>query len=124
MKSQIGNMLSKGVFTDSHSPWSTPAIILPKRSLDGKHKYRFCVDFRAVNTVTKFDSYPLPEFEESTSTLFGSKYFSVLDCYSGFWQINIKEEHKERSASPSRSGTMILIDCRLNYRRVLQIFKG
>jgi hypothetical protein len=33
--------------------------------------------------------------EETTSTLHGSKYFSVLDCYSGFWQVEIKEEHKE-----------------------------
>ena len=36
-------------------------------------------------------------FEETTSTLFGSRYFSVLDCYSGFWQIYIKEEHKDRT---------------------------
>jgi len=28
--------------------------------------------------------------------MFGSKYFSVLYCYSGFWQVNIKE-HKERT---------------------------
>jgi len=55
------------------------------------------VDFRALNAVTKFDPYPLPVFEESTSTLFGSKYFTVLDCYSGFWQVNIKEEHKDRT---------------------------
>jgi hypothetical protein len=32
------------------------------------------------------------------STLSGSKYFSVLDCYSGFWQINIREEDREKSA--------------------------
>ena len=29
--------------------------------------------------------------------MFGSRYFSVLDCYSGFWQVEIKEEHKERT---------------------------
>ena len=28
----------------------------------------------------------------------GSKYFSVLDCYSGFWQINIHEPHREKTA--------------------------
>ena len=70
---------------------------MPKRSLDGKPKYRFCVDFRALKAVTKFDPYPLPIFEETTPTLYGSTHFSVLDCYSGFWQINIKEEHKERT---------------------------
>jgi hypothetical protein len=36
-------------------------------------------------------------FEDTISTLLGSKYFSVLDCYSGFWQVSIKEEHKERT---------------------------
>jgi len=47
--------------------------------------------------VTKFDIYPLPVFEGTTSNLHGSKYYSVLDCYSGFWQSSIKMEHKERT---------------------------
>jgi hypothetical protein len=47
--------------------------------------------------VTKFDPFPLPVFEETTSSLFGSKYFSVLDCYSGFWQVAVKEDHIERT---------------------------
>jgi hypothetical protein len=72
--------------------------------MEGKPKYRFCVDFRALNAVTKFDSYPLPRFEETTSTLVGSKYFSVLDCYSGFWQIKICEEDKEKTAFTVPSG--------------------
>ena len=37
-------------------------------------------------------------FEETTSTLYGSKYFTVLDSYIGFWQVSIKEEHRERTA--------------------------
>ena len=70
---------------------------MPKKSPDGKPKFRFCVYFRDLNSITKFDLYPLPRFEETASALFGSRYFSVLDCYSGFWQIPIKEEHKERT---------------------------
>jgi hypothetical protein len=97
MKAQIEKMLDKGIIRDSCSPWSAPAILLPKKSPNGKPKFRFCVDFRALNSVTKFDPYPLPKFEETTSTLFGSINFSVLDCYSGFWQVHIKEEHKERT---------------------------
>ena len=97
MKDQIENMLKKEVIRESSSAWSAPAILVPKKTTDGKPKYRFCVDFRSLNAVTKFDPYPLPVFEETTSTLFGSRYFSVLDCYSGFWQVPIKEEHKERT---------------------------
>ena len=97
-------MLQTGVIRPSSSPWSVPAILVPKTLQDGKPNFRFCVDFRALNAVTKFDSYPLPRFDETTSTLFGSKYFTILDCYSGFWQVNIKEEHKERTAFTVASG--------------------
>jgi len=104
MKAQVENMLRKDVIRHSTSPWSAPAILVLKRSPDGKPKFRFCVDFRAVNSVTKFDSYPLPVFEETTAYLFGSKYFSVLDCYSGFSQVSIKDEHRERTAFTVSSG--------------------
>jgi len=43
-------------------------------------------------------------FEETTSTLYGSKYFSVLDCFTGFWQLGIKEEHKELTGFTLPSG--------------------
>jgi hypothetical protein len=104
METQVQNMLKKGVIRESSSPWSAQAILVPKKSLDGKPKYLFCVDFRSLNAVTKFDTYPLPLFEQTTSTLAGSKYFSVLDCYSGFWQINIREQDKEKTAFTVPSG--------------------
>jgi hypothetical protein len=36
--------------------------------------------------------------------VFGAKYFPVLDCYTGFWQIGIREDHKERTAFTVPSG--------------------
>jgi hypothetical protein len=74
-----------------------PGLLVPKKSPDGKPRFRFCVDFRALNALTRFDSYPLPIFEETPSTLHGSRYFTTLDCYSGFWQVSIKE-HRERTS--------------------------
>ena len=32
------------------------------------------------------------------STIHGSQYFSVLDCYSGFWQLKLAEEDKMMTA--------------------------
>jgi hypothetical protein len=98
MKQQVQKMLDQGVIRESSSPWSAPALLVPKRSSDGKPRFRFCVDFRALNAVTRFNSYPLPIFEQTTSTLHGSQYFTTLDCYSGLWQVSIKEEHRERTA--------------------------
>jgi hypothetical protein len=62
METQVQNMLDKGAIMPSNLPWSCRAILVPKKSPDGTPKYRFCVDFRALNAVTKFDPYPLPIF--------------------------------------------------------------
>jgi hypothetical protein len=104
MQTQVQNTLNKGIIRTSSSPWSVSTFLVPKKSQNGKPKFRFCVDFRALYTVPQFDSYPLPVSEETITTLYGSKYFTVLDCYSGFWQLGIKEEHKERTSFsvPSR----------------------
>jgi hypothetical protein len=41
MKTQIEKMLEKGIIRESCSPWTAPALLVPKRTLDGKPKYRF-----------------------------------------------------------------------------------
>jgi len=84
MNRQVQKMLDKGVKSRSHSPWLSPVVLVPRISENGVPKCRFCVDFRTLNAVTKHDSYPLPQFEETTATLSGSECLSVLDCYSGF----------------------------------------
>jgi hypothetical protein len=58
MKKQVTDMLDKGVIRESKSPWSAPAILVKKKSPDGKPNIRFCVDFRALNSVTKVGAYP------------------------------------------------------------------
>jgi hypothetical protein len=73
MENQVKDMLKKGVIRESSSPRSAPVILVPKKSSDSRPKYRFCVNFRALNAVTKSDIYPLPRFKETTSTLPGSK---------------------------------------------------
>jgi hypothetical protein len=96
MNRQVQKMLVKDVIIPSHSPWSSPVVLVPKKLESGIPKYRFCVDFQALNPVTKYDSYPLPQIEGTTSNLSGSRYFSFLDLYLGFWQINIHEPHREK----------------------------
>ena len=40
----------------------------------------------------------LPRIEETIDALSGARYFSSLDLRSGYWQVELKEEHKERTA--------------------------
>lgn len=44
------------------------------------------------------DSYALPRVEEILDCLSGSQYFSVLDMKSGYYQVELEESHKERTA--------------------------
>jgi len=105
MQDQVQKMLNKSVIGASNSPWSFPAVLIPKKKgPDGKPQYRFCVNFRALNSVTRFDPYPLPLLEEATAALYGSIYLMVLECYSGFWQMGFREEHKELTGFTVPSG--------------------
>ena len=51
MNRQVQKMLDKGVISPSHSPWSSPVVLVPKKSENGVPKYIFCVDFWALNAV-------------------------------------------------------------------------
>ncbi|GFV46741.1 retrovirus-related Pol polyprotein from transposon 412 [Trichonephila clavipes] len=65
---------------------------------------RFCVDYRKLNDVTKKDSYPLPRIDDTLDTLSGHKWFSTLDLKSGYWQVEIHPEDREKQHSlPART---------------------
>ena len=85
MKTQVENMLRKGVIRPRSFPWSAPAILVHKRSPNGKLKFGFCVDFRALNSVTNFDSYPLPVFEQTIAILSApnTSQYSTVTAGSG-----------------------------------------
>lgn len=65
---------------------------------------RFCVDFRKVNEITKKDAYPIPRIDDTFDTLSGAKYFSSVDMFSGYWQVELKEEDKEKTACSTPYG--------------------
>ena len=67
-KSQVADMLTEGVIQPSSSPWASPIVLVKKK--DGT--YRFCVDYRKLNLVTKTDAHPLPQVDgllEDTPTI-------------------------------------------------------
>ena len=93
-KAEIEKMAKLGVIERSESPWCSPVVLVNKK--DGE--IRFCVDYRRVNEVTKKDSYPLPNLTEMLSCLGEATWFSVLDLRSGYWQIEMTQEDKEKTA--------------------------
>jgi len=96
----IEDMHQDKVIEPSESPWCSPVVLVKKK--DGST--RFCVDYRKLNDVTKKDSYPLPRIDDTLDTLSGSKWFSTLDLKSGYWQVEIKKEDREKTAFSCGSG--------------------
>ena len=97
---QVGEMLEKGINEPSASPWSSPVVLVRKK--DGT--MRFCIDYRKLNDVTTKDAYPIPRIDDTIQSLAGAKWFSTLDLASGYWQVELDEEAKEKSAFSTRAG--------------------
>ena len=91
---QLRDMQRAGVIQPSTSPWSCPVVMVKKK--DGTQ--RFCVDYRALNAVTKADTYPLPRIDDLLDQLGDSRYFSTLDLASGYWQIRLSPNSQEKTA--------------------------
>ena len=99
-KEEINKMLKTGVIEPSRSPWSSSVVLVTKKD----NSTRFCVDYRNLNEVTVRDAYPLPHISECLDSLEGKRWFSSLDLNSGFWQIGMAEEDKEKTAFSTSQG--------------------
>ena len=97
---QLEKMQRNGVIKPSESPWASPVVLVRKR--DGS--LRFCVDYRALNLVTKPDLFPLPRINDLLDQLGKSKYFSTLDLKSGYWQIKVNADSQEKTAFITHKG--------------------
>ena len=94
MHSQVREMFEAGIIEPSTTACSSP-VVMVRKALD---KYRFCIDFRKVNAVSKADAYPLPYMDAILRKLQGAKYITILDSSSAYHQILLKEESRPLTA--------------------------
>jgi len=105
VRRQTDKMLRDDILEPSTSPWNSQILVIPKKEdASGKRKWRIVVDFRKLNEVTVDDSFPLPVISEILDTLGNSKYFSTIDCASGFLQVPVKAEDQAKTAFSTREG--------------------
>ena len=71
-----------------------PIVIVPKK--DGT--FRLCVDYQKLNSISKADTYHMPQIDELIDCLGGVKYITTLDQTWGYWQVPVAEAFREQTA--------------------------
>lgn len=105
IQNQVDKLLDDNVIQNSHSPWSAPVHIVPKKmDATGEKKFRMVIDYRRLNEITVDDKYPLPNITDLFDKLGKSQYFSTLDLASGFHQIEVNETDRSKTAFTTQSG--------------------
>lgn len=100
LRKTLTDLLDKGFIRVSSSPAGAP-ILFVKKPGGG---LRFCVDYRALNAITRKDRYPLPLIRETLNRIGKARWFTKLDVVSAFHKIRIAEGDEWKTAFRTRFG--------------------
>lgn len=94
MTTLIQNMFTEGIIKPSQSPYSSHVPLVRKK----EGRWRFCVDYRALNAVTIRDYFPIPTIDEIFNELGSATIFSKNDLRSSYHQIRVTLEDTHKIA--------------------------
>ncbi|ELQ74820.1 RNA-directed DNA polymerase, LTR Retrotransposon [Trachipleistophora hominis] len=94
VEEEIQNMLKKGYIRPSDPEWCNPVRPVEKKN----GTIRLCLNLMALNELVEKEVERMPEVDQVLEKLQGAKYFSVLDIKEGYFQINVREEDKKKTA--------------------------
>lgn len=94
VRRHLKDLLAAGIIQESRSPYASPIVIARKKN----GAVRMCIDYRTLNSRTIPDQYVTPRIDDALDCLTGSRWFSVLDLRSGYYQIAMSAEDREKTA--------------------------
>ncbi|GAQ92084.1 putative retrotransposon protein [Klebsormidium nitens] len=97
---QVDPMEAWHVIRRSTSPYAQPVVLARKKN----GKWRFCVDYRALNKATVPNRFPLPRISEIFDRLGEARYFTTLDAQAGYWQIPVHPDDVHKTAFLTHRG--------------------
>ena len=97
----IKNLEENDIIKKCESPWNSPIVCVAKKE---RNEIRMCLDFRLLNKNTIRPAFPIPNVDEMLDSLHGAKYFSSIDLGNAYYQVELEEECKEKTAFSTRFG--------------------
>ena len=102
MNDEVEKLLKVGSITEvSYPHWlANPVVVIKKNG-----KWRVCVDFTELNKACPKDSFPLPHIDRLIEATAGNELLSFMDAFSGYNQIMMNPDDREKTAFITDRGT-------------------
>ncbi|GFV35124.1 retrovirus-related Pol polyprotein from transposon 17.6 [Trichonephila clavipes] len=108
----IDKMLRDGTICPINSPYASPVVLTRKKNdlpPDSPEAYRFAIDYRKLNGITKYPRYPLPVIDDLLTNIPHTNVMSTLDLRNGYFQLAISPRDIEKTAFITRNGTFAFL---------------
>ncbi|GFX58924.1 retrovirus-related Pol polyprotein from transposon 297 [Trichonephila clavipes] len=104
----VDKMLKEGSIIPIQSPYASPVVLCRRNNglpPDNPEAYRFAVDYRKLNAITKYPRYPLPLIDDLIMNISHTGIMSALDLRSGYFQIAVNPSDIVKTAFVTKNGT-------------------
>jgi hypothetical protein len=89
----------------AYPTWLANMVMVKNKS----GQWRMCIDFTSLNKAYPKDNFPVPRIDKIVDSVARCEVMSLLDCFSGYHQIYMKEEDKASTSFITPFGTYCFI---------------
>ncbi|GFX51019.1 retrovirus-related Pol polyprotein from transposon 17.6 [Trichonephila clavipes] len=101
-------MLKEGTIIPIQFPYAYPVVLCRKKNgltPDNPEAYRFAVDYRKLNAITKYPRYPLPLIDDLIMNIPHTGIISALELRSGYFQMAVNTSDIVKTTFFTKNGT-------------------